>query len=154
MDKIEERRQQRIKRINHIRMAIFAVVIILTVVVGMSIKSVLDLTIEQHQLKKENASLKEKKAALEVVQARLEKIGLAPFCLELHSNKVDKQHFLRQMQQAIDAVGAEAPEGYSGNVEILSKKYKLVYLLKIEDDMIYFTTSNGGKIQSIKLPPE
>lgn len=54
----------------------------------------------------------EKKAALEVVQARLEKIGLAPFCLELHSNKVDKQHFLRQMQQAIDAVGAEAPEGF------------------------------------------
>ncbi len=65
MDKIEERRQQRIKRINHIRMAVFAVVIILTVVVGMSIKSVLDLTIEQHQLKKENASLKEKKEALE-----------------------------------------------------------------------------------------
>ena len=65
MDRIEERRQQRIKRINHIRMAIFAVVIILTVVVGMSVKSVLDLTIEQHQLKKENASLKEKKAALE-----------------------------------------------------------------------------------------
>jgi KaiC/GvpD/RAD55 family RecA-like ATPase len=54
----------------------------------------------------------EKKAALEVVQSRLEKIGLAPFCLELHSNKVDKQHFLRQMQQAIDAVGAEAPEGF------------------------------------------
>ena len=54
----------------------------------------------------------EKKAALEVVQARLEKVGLAPFCLELHSNKVDKQHFLRQMQQAIDAVGAEAPEGF------------------------------------------
>ena len=54
----------------------------------------------------------EKKAALEVVQSRLEKIGLAPFCLELHSNKVDKQHFLRQMQQAIDAVGANAPEEF------------------------------------------
>ena len=54
----------------------------------------------------------EKKAALEVVQSRLEKIGLAPFCLELHSNKVDKQHFLRQMQQAIDAVGASAPEEF------------------------------------------
>lgn len=54
----------------------------------------------------------EKKAALDVVQSRLEKVGLAPFCLELHSNKVDKQHFLRQMQQAIDAVGAEAPEGF------------------------------------------
>ena len=54
----------------------------------------------------------EKKAALDVVQSRLSKIGLAPFCLELHSNKVDKQHFLRQMQQAIDAVGANAPEGF------------------------------------------
>ena len=54
----------------------------------------------------------EKKAALDVVQSRLAKIGLAPFCLELHSNKVDKQHFLRQMQQAIDAVGAEAPDGF------------------------------------------
>lgn len=54
----------------------------------------------------------EKKAALDVVQSRLAKIGLAPFCLELHSNKVDKQHFLRQMQQVIDAVGANAPEGF------------------------------------------
>ena len=54
----------------------------------------------------------EKKAALDVVQSRLAKIGLAPFCLELHSNKVDKQHFLRQMQQAIDAVDANAPEGF------------------------------------------
>ena len=54
----------------------------------------------------------EKKAALEVVQSRLEKIGLAPFCLELHSNKVDKQHFLRQMQEAIDAAGATEPEDF------------------------------------------
>ena len=54
----------------------------------------------------------EKKAALDVVQSRLAKIGLAPFCLELHSNKVDKQHFLRQMQQAIDAAGANAPDGF------------------------------------------
>ena len=54
----------------------------------------------------------EKKAALDVVQSRLAKIGLAPFCLELHSNKVDKQHFLRQMQQAIDAVDANAPKGF------------------------------------------
>lgn len=65
MDKIEERRQQRIKRINHLRMGIFAVVIILAFVVGMSVKNVLELSYEQHQLKQENASLKEKKAALE-----------------------------------------------------------------------------------------
>lgn len=45
----------------------------------------------------------EKKAALEVVQDRLGKIGLAPFCLELHSNKVDKKSFLAQMEAALNA---------------------------------------------------
>ena len=35
----------------------------------------------------------EKMAALSVVQNRLTKIGLDPFCLELHSNKVTKSHF-------------------------------------------------------------
>ena len=54
----------------------------------------------------------EKKAALDVVQSRLSKIGIAPFCLELHSNKVDKQHFLQQMQSAIDAAGTTGNEEY------------------------------------------
>ena len=39
----------------------------------------------------------EKMAALQVVQKRLAKIGLDPFCLELHSNKVTKTHFLEQL---------------------------------------------------------
>ena len=43
---------------------------------------------------------------------------------------------------------------YSGNVEILSKKFDLVYLVKIEDDIIYFRTKDKGRIKSIKLPPE
>ena len=46
-------------------MAVFAIVVILAIFVGMSVKNVLELSLEQHQLKKENASLKEKKAALE-----------------------------------------------------------------------------------------
>ena len=36
----------------------------------------------------------EKMAALEVVQKRLEAIGLGPFCLELHSNKSKKKDIL------------------------------------------------------------
>lgn len=64
-NKIEERRKQRIKRINNLRMGIFAVVVILAIVVGMSVKNVLELSFEQHQLKKENADLKEQKATLE-----------------------------------------------------------------------------------------
>jgi hypothetical protein len=44
----------------------------------------------------------EKKAALEVVQQRLTNIGLEPYCLELHSNKVDKKSFLAQMEMALN----------------------------------------------------
>ena len=42
----------------------------------------------------------EKRAALEVVQNRLSKIGLAPFCLELHSNKTDKKSFFAQLSES------------------------------------------------------
>ncbi len=42
----------------------------------------------------------EKKAALEVVQSRLSAIGLAPFCLELHSNKAKKRSFFSQLHNA------------------------------------------------------
>lgn len=54
----------------------------------------------------------EKMAALEVVQKRLKKIGLDPFCLEMHSNKMTKQHFLSQMQKALDAVHIQSPQEY------------------------------------------
>ncbi|WDF70375.1 DUF3320 domain-containing protein [Sphingobacterium oryzagri] len=42
-----------------------------------------------------------KKAALEVVQNRLEKIGIGPFCLELHSNKSKKSDVLSQFEQTL-----------------------------------------------------
>ena len=54
----------------------------------------------------------EKMAALEVVQKRLKKIGLDPFCLEMHSNKMTKQHFLKQMQLALDAAHIQSPQEY------------------------------------------
>ena len=44
----------------------------------------------------------EKKAALDVVYTRLSKIGLAPFCLELHSNKVRKGYVLEQLKDAYE----------------------------------------------------
>ena len=54
----------------------------------------------------------EKMAALEVVQKRLKKIGLDPFCLEMHSNKMTKQHFLAQMQMALDAAHIQSPQEF------------------------------------------
>lgn len=54
----------------------------------------------------------EKKAALEVVQERLGKIGLSPFCLELHSNKVYKKSFLDQMKEALNVISDEPSASY------------------------------------------
>ncbi|MCR5594180.1 MAG: DUF3320 domain-containing protein [Saccharofermentans sp.] len=45
----------------------------------------------------------EKKAALDVVYTRLNKIGIAPFCLELHSNKAVKGKVLDQLKEALEA---------------------------------------------------
>ncbi len=61
----------------------------------------------------------EKMAALEVVQKRLKKIGLEPFCLEMHSNKMTKQHFLSQMQMALDAAHIKQPQDFESTAEKL-----------------------------------
>lgn len=45
----------------------------------------------------------EKMAALEVVQERLRKIGIADHCLEMHSNKTEKSKVLDQLRRAQNA---------------------------------------------------
>ncbi|WP_274968560.1 DUF4011 domain-containing protein [Succinimonas amylolytica] len=44
-----------------------------------------------------------KMAALEVVQERLDRLGLAPFCLELHSNSLTKSRFLERVNIEVPA---------------------------------------------------
>lgn len=61
----------------------------------------------------------EKMAALTVVQKRLEKIGIGAFCLELHSNKVTKQHFLAQMNEALEAVRLQGDDDFSRRADEL-----------------------------------
>lgn len=46
----------------------------------------------------------EKMAALEVVQKRLAAIGLAPFCLELHSNKTKKSLVMEQLRRTTEVM--------------------------------------------------
>ena len=55
----------------------------------------------------------EKMAALSVVQKRLEKIGIGAFCLEMHSNKATKTHFLSQMEQALEVAHRQSPAEYA-----------------------------------------
>lgn len=51
----------------------------------------------------------EKKAALDVVYKRLSSVGLAPFCLELHSNKCDKANVMRQFAEALGVTPVSKP---------------------------------------------
>ena len=64
----------------------------------------------------------EKKAALDVVYSRLKKIGLDPFCLELHSNKIRKGWVLDQLKTAYEAgrSGISDPEYQKSEQEIAS----------------------------------
>ena len=66
----------------------------------------------------------EKMAALSVVQQRLSKIGLGPFCLELHSNKATKRHFLEQMEAVLNAKRVKAPKEFAPASEELLKERK------------------------------
>lgn len=61
----------------------------------------------------------EKMAALNVVQKRLENIGLDPFCLELHSNKTNKTSVLGELNKALEVGRIKSPEEYSAEAEKL-----------------------------------
>lgn len=54
----------------------------------------------------------EKKAALDVVKNRLDKVGLTPFCLELHSNKSEKAHVYGQIREALEVAEAGTPRSW------------------------------------------
>ena len=69
----------------------------------------------------------EKMAALSVVQNRLTKIGLDPFCLEIHSNKVTKSHFLAQLQKAIEVIHIQSPAEFaSTSKQLFERRRKLI----------------------------
>lgn len=55
----------------------------------------------------------EKKAALDVVYKRLSSVGLAPFCLELHSNKCDKANVMRQFAEALGVTPSRKPSKWA-----------------------------------------
>jgi very-short-patch-repair endonuclease len=64
----------------------------------------------------------EKLAALSVVKQRLDKVGLGPFCLELHSNKARKADVIRQLGEALAVSKDPPPSGWQerlGELEAL-----------------------------------
>lgn len=82
----------------------------------------------------------EKMAALSVVQSRLEKIGLAPFCLELHSNKATKKHFLEQMDKVLNVTKIKEPAEYASKAEeLFAERKSLIRYM----DALHQKGSNG-----------
>ncbi|MBP5611061.1 MAG: DUF4011 domain-containing protein, partial [Clostridia bacterium] len=63
----------------------------------------------------------EKMAALSVVQKRLEAIGIAPFCLELHSNKAKKADVLGQLDRTLQSAKIKTPEEFTAEAERLRR---------------------------------
>ncbi len=62
----------------------------------------------------------EKMAALEVVQKRLDKIGIGPFCLELHSNKSKKRDVLEQLRQATEVTKTTTAQEFAQKAQQLA----------------------------------
>ena len=69
----------------------------------------------------------EKMAALEVVQKRLEALGIGDFCLELHSNKAVKKNVLDQLRRTLDI-------GVWGMSTDYDQKIKEVHQMRVELD--------------------
>ena len=63
----------------------------------------------------------EKMAALEVVQKRLDKIGIGDFCLELHSNKSKKKAVLEQLRKASEVTKSKSSRTFAQKAEMLSE---------------------------------
>lgn len=66
----------------------------------------------------------EKMAALSVVEARLRKVGLEPFCLEMHSNKATKTHLLSQLDLAMNVTHFKKPEEFADESKRLFEQRK------------------------------
>ncbi len=66
----------------------------------------------------------EKMAALSVVQRRLAKIGLDPFCLELHSNKATKRHVLEQLGKALKVAHITPPADFATQADRIFEERK------------------------------
>ena len=61
----------------------------------------------------------EKMAALEVVQKRLDNIGIGPFCLELHSNRYKKRDVLEQLRLASEVTKTRPAASFAAKAEQL-----------------------------------
>ncbi|MFL6546658.1 MAG: DUF4011 domain-containing protein, partial [Candidatus Udaeobacter sp.] len=85
----------------------------------------------------------EKRAALEVVYARLVVAGLGEFCLELHSNKANKRDVMRDIAQAWD-VSLQDPASSNQGIERLPV---------VRDELTTYTESVHSPFGALGISP-
>lgn len=73
--------------------------------------------------------LAKKMPALEVVQRRLQEIGLGPFCLELHAKKTSRQHVLEQFEETLKLAEQKSVPLYERTSDQLMEKRRQVRTL-------------------------
>lgn len=73
--------------------------------------------------------LAKKMPALEVVQSRLQDIGLGPFCLELHAKKASKSHVLNQFAKTLKLADEKNVPLYARTADQLMEKRKMIRTL-------------------------
>ena len=66
----------------------------------------------------------EKMAALSVVEKRLNKVGLGPFCIELHSNKAQKRAVLKQLEETLNVGRIKKPAEYKVQADKIAEMRK------------------------------
>ena len=94
----------------------------------------------------------EKKAALDVVYDRLDKIELSRFCLELHSNKANKSDFFEKLKHSMELGSTKDPIIFDIKCEELEKK-RLGLLEKINKmhENKYFQSLYDSIVKSEEL---
>ncbi len=63
----------------------------------------------------------EKRAALDVVRTRLEKVGLGPFCLELHSHQASKAAVMQQLRASFEVARTQSSDAWQQQAAELSR---------------------------------
>lgn len=97
----------------------------------------------------------EKMAALEVVQKRLAGLGIADFCLEIHSNKAVKRNVLDQLKRCLEIQAQDSDVDYAGKIEDIQKMRKEldIYVQKLHEKRA-FGKSLRELIDLYELIPE
>jgi len=92
----------------------------------------------------------EKLAALEVVRTRLDKVGLGPFCLEVHSKEASKAAVMQQLRAAFEVTRSRDSSGWQRHsADLAAVRAELNTYAALLDQPSPFGTSTRGVLADL-----